>query len=135
MGLARERRLVGLEAGGLDDPTVGGEAPPASRTTTSPGTSSAAATCWLTPPRTTWATATICFFRAASASLGLPLGQEADDGVQDDHDQDGDALDDLAGREGDGAAATRRKTIRLRNCATGSRAAIARDSRRGVRAE
>ena len=34
--------------------------------------------------------------------LGLPLGQEADGGVQHDDDQDGDRLDVLPEREGDG---------------------------------
>ena len=103
LGFARQRRLLDLQPRGLDDPAVGGDAGcPAERTTRSPGTSSAAGTWRSIPSRTTWATGDGLLLEGGEGLLGLPLGQEADGGVQHDDDQDRDRLDVLPDREGDG---------------------------------
>ena len=74
---------------------------PAERITRSPGTSSAAGIWRSTPSRTTWADRHGLLLEGGEGLLGLPLGQEADGGVQHDDDQDGDRLDVLPEREGD----------------------------------
>ena len=99
--LAGQRGLLDLQPGALDDAPVGGHPRPGgedddvARAPARPRGPGAPR-----PSRMTWATGDGLLLEGGEGLLGLPLGQEADERVQDDDDQDGDRLDVLAQREG-----------------------------------
>ena len=113
--LARQRRLLNLQPHALDDAAVGGHSRPGgendqiARHQLGRGNLPfrALADDMGDPHR--------LFLQSGQRLLGLPFGEEADAGVEDDDDQDGDRLDVLAQGEGDAVAASNSTTMRLRN--------------------
>ena len=98
--LAGQRRLLHLQPHALDDPAVGGHARPGGEDDDVAGHQLGRGDLVLLPVADDVGRRHRLLLQGGQGLLGLPLGQEADGGVQDDDDQDGDRLDRLAQREG-----------------------------------